>query len=366
LLRSDLDWAYLLREAQRHRIMPLLFWQLNSCAPEAVPKGVLDELRNRFFSNSVRNLLLARELLELLDLIESNGIRTIAFKGPTLAVVAYGNLALRDFADLDVIVHREDVLKAKELLIALGYRPQHQLTRAQEEAFLHYEREHTFSHAANGTLVELHWEVTWRAFSFALNGESLWRHLERVPLGGGTVLTFSPTDTLLVLCVHGAIHLWWRLGWIYDVAWLLQTNKELDWERLEQQATAQSGRRMLHLGLFLANDLLGANIPAEVLHRTQADKGVMELAQQVRERLFSNIEEPSAFFDAQTLFHPFHLSVMERLRDRARYCIHQATTPIYDDWEQYPLPASLFPLYRALRLVRLARKYGRRASKRLR
>jgi hypothetical protein len=90
-----------------------LYQSLNTTCPEAVPKANLAQLRNYFHANAQRNLFLTQELLKLLTLFKTNGISAIPYKGPVLAVAVYGNLALRQFGDLDILVHKRDVLRAK-------------------------------------------------------------------------------------------------------------------------------------------------------------------------------------------------------------------------------------------------------------
>ena len=83
-------------------------------------KTTLDQLRDDFNDNSRRNLFLTRELLNLLTLFETHQIPAIPFKGPVLAASVYGNLALRQFSDLDLIIHKQHVAKARELLVSAG------------------------------------------------------------------------------------------------------------------------------------------------------------------------------------------------------------------------------------------------------
>ena len=121
LLRHDLDWAWLLGAAETHGVAPLLYWHLNRLAPATVPGAVLDDLRQRFLANARHSLLLTGELLRLLPLFADHGVPAIPFKGPTLAVYAYGNLALRQFIDLDLLILPADLARARELLAAEGY-----------------------------------------------------------------------------------------------------------------------------------------------------------------------------------------------------------------------------------------------------
>jgi hypothetical protein len=127
-------------------------------------------------------------------------------------------------------------------------------------------------------MVELHWGFVDRQFSLPLDAEGLWGRLERVSLDGGTVPTLSPEDLLLILCMHGSVYLWERLGWTCDVAELIHARKGVDWEWVTEQAAALGGERMFFLGLYLASDLLGAPLPRDLLHKVEADPTVKVLA----------------------------------------------------------------------------------------
>ncbi len=301
---EGVDWEYLIRIAHVHGMAPLLYWHLDSACPEAVPESTLDRLRSHFRTNSVRNLFLTGELLRILKAFGGHGIAAVPYKGPALAASVYGNLALRQFIDLDIMVHRHDVPKAEELLASLGYRPRYHLTRVQKAAFLRSQCEHLFTREDGKSVVELHWEITERHLSFPLDTERLWERLEQVPLGGEIVSTFSPEDTLLILCTHGSKHLWERLGWICDVAELIRARREdMGWERVMAQAGELGGERMLLLGLFLANDLLGAALPDGVLGRIHADPAVKALAGRITEQLFREEDGPPGLLE-ESYFHP--------------------------------------------------------------
>lgn len=104
LIQSKIDWAYLIQTATRHGVMSLLYQSLSTTCPEAVPKTNLAQLRDYFHSSAFHNLFLTKELLKLLNLFESHSIPAIPYKGPVLAVSAYGNLSLRQISDLDILV----------------------------------------------------------------------------------------------------------------------------------------------------------------------------------------------------------------------------------------------------------------------
>src|SRR5438445_800859 len=101
-----------------------------------MPAGVLDRLRRQAAENARRSLRLTRELVAVVRLGQSHGIPLVSLKGPILSLSVYGDIALRQFADLDVLVHRADVSRARELLLSCGYRPQLPLTHSQYPASL--------------------------------------------------------------------------------------------------------------------------------------------------------------------------------------------------------------------------------------
>ena len=353
LLRSDLDWQHLLAMAQRHCLIPLLHYHLNSMCPGMVPAQILSQLRDNNDQNTRHSLFLTGELLKLMDLLEANGIRAIPFKGPTLALCAYGDVGLRQFGDLDILVHRQDVFKVKELLVGLGFKPTPVLTSAQEAALLRFDCAYAWGNDKD-VLFDVHWNFAAPYFSFDLDVNRLWDRLEPITIGSRKLPTIAPEDLLLILCLHGSTHFWDRLGWICDIASLIESRKDIDWQMVLSDSAALGNQRMLSLGLFLAGELLDAPIPQEVWQTVQADAVVKTIAEQVQQRLFAPERPASGIFDAALL----HLRMRERMRDKLRSCLRLATTPRSYDWLLLPLPVWLFSLYYLLRPLRLAGKYG--------
>ena len=74
----------------------------------------MKQLRDRSESNAALNVLLTAEMVRLLELFEGNQIPAVPYKGPAIGVGVYRNLALRQFADLDILVPDTDVWKATD------------------------------------------------------------------------------------------------------------------------------------------------------------------------------------------------------------------------------------------------------------
>lgn len=362
LVRGGLDWEHLADEAWRHGLGPLLYHHLKATCPDEVPEDVMGRLREHFHATASRNLYMTREALGLLKLFEANDVPALFYKGPIIAASVYGNLSLREFGDLDVLVRRRDVPKAKELLLSQGYEPGYPLTADQELFHLKTNNEYKFDRPRDGASVDLHWEVAPMYFHFPLGPESLWEHRQSVPLGGSEVPTLSAEDTLLALCVHGVFHLWGRLEWVCGVAEMVRARERLDWARVLERAEEADNRGTLFCGLYLARDLLEAPLPEEVSRKMESHPRARALAQEAAARLFRPEEaEPGVVRKAL-----YHTRAMDLGRSRAAYLARLASVPNRADWSLVALPPALFFLYYAIRPLRLAASLVREAAGRIR
>ena len=355
LVQTELDWEYLAAMADRHSLIPFLYFRLSSILPEAVPAQPLSRLRSRNQENTRQSLSLTGELLNLLQLLEAAGIRAVPFKGPTLALAAYGDVALREFGDLDILVHKQDVLKVNELLAALGFKPTPELSSAQEAALLRFDCACNFGNDKN-VLFDVHWNFAASYSSLELDVDSMWERLEQITVAGKQLPTLSAEDLLLVLCLHGFTHHWERLGWVCDVAGLIDRRKDINWQQVFDSASRQGCRRILSLGITLASELLEAPVPADVMQSAQRDRVVTKLAGEVRKQLFAPKPSASGILDEALL----QLRMRERRRDKLMSGVRLAATPRVYDWTLVSLPRWLLFLYYPLRPLRLAGKYGAR------
>jgi hypothetical protein len=363
LLERDLDWPTLIGAALVQRVAPLLHRWLSTIRPEAVPAAVLDDLKGRFLANAERDVLLVEELPRLVATFESRGIRAIPFKGPLIAASLYGNLALRRFYDLDILVHPQDVPGAKNALLSLGYR---------QEGFAGAGEWH-FMEEQGRWPVDLHERVAPRYFPLPAPFDELWARLEPVLLQGRPILTLAPEHLFLVLSLQLAKdcrQCKQRLAQICDAAELVRAYPELDWEFVLQRARALGMLRILLLELHLVSDLLDAPLPERVLRAARADRRVRSLAVQVSARLFAHPGAPAQAARAEPGTHRvdtrFYLSSRERLRDKVGYvfqrtqiCLRPLITPTERDRRFVALPRELTFLYYLVRPVRVLVQWAR-------
>src|ERR1043165_6766278 len=93
---SDFDWDYFYSLARRHSLVPLVSCQLDKLH-QYIPRETLARFKKDYQENAARNLILADELAQLIQALSGAGVEAITFKGPALAVAAYGDLSARRF-----------------------------------------------------------------------------------------------------------------------------------------------------------------------------------------------------------------------------------------------------------------------------
>lgn len=354
LLGLSLDWDFILNAAAEHGVSPLLLRHLSSTGANAAPAEPLAALKDHVRAASVCALVLTAELIRVLDVLAAAGIQAIPYKGPVLAAQSYGDVALREFEDIDLVLRQRDIASADRVLSSAGYSQEFPPIFAPSERSSLIPGEYNYRDRERRLMLELHTERTLRHFPAPPDLDSLALRLVSVCLSGHDVRTFSPEDTLVFLCVHGAKDFWQRLVWVADVAELLSSHPRIDWDHVYAFADAVRARSMLHLGLALADRLFRISVPDEIRSRVRSDATVGSIAAQMQQSLLSRRALP---LGARATFH-YRRQMAPGAFAGFRYAVRLATAPAAEDWQSVRLPRPLAPLYAAFRPLRLLKKYG--------
>jgi hypothetical protein len=316
LVRENINWENLLQTAYTHGLIPLVYTRLNTICPKEISESTFNKFRSLFQAIATRNLFLTGELVKLLELLKEQGVTAVPYKGPVLASVIYGNVALRHFVDLDILVQPQDIFTVKKLLLAQGYKPKLEMTYAEEMTYLQSKNEHTydFVHQNKGILIEVHWRIAPKYLSI-IEPKDLWQDIEPLSLASQTIDYLPLEDWLPILCVHGSRHMWERLAWLCDIAALIQNHPNLNWQKIVKQANTFGCRRILFLGLVLAHEIFGVVLPIEIWHLVRRDATVFAIVPQVYKQIFAQVRTSDKFL-GRTLY---QIQVRERWQDKILY-----------------------------------------------
>lgn len=287
-LTGPFDWARLLRFSEFHQQHALLFHRLSPVFRDRIPSEVLECLRQEFTSNQWRNLNLIKELNRVLLLFSEHNIACIPFKGPLWAQSLYENLALRWIADLDLMIHPEDIQKAKELLLSFGYVPIEALNEKEEQLHLETDCEYEFTHPQLGVRVEIHWRfMPSHSTIYDTWSDNLWNRTSEVSLGRNRFRTLSPDDSFLYMVLHGGEkHQWASMRFLLDFVRVVNGAWPVDWSRVLIQAREINAMSSLAVALYLCEMLFDVNVPANVRKACPPEPDVQAKTALIRGRLF--------------------------------------------------------------------------------
>ena len=361
LLNKTLDWNYLLHTAEHHGLTPLLHKHLSSL-PESANQSYSHAIEDDAFRNTQEALYLTGQLLRLNRKFRSAEIRVLAFKGPLLSDLVYGDVSLRRAGDLDLLIQRHNYKRAKALLETMGYRMTPALTDKQEASHLASHCEMQFVKDQGFSVVDLHWELAPKSFTFGMTTDHVFQNCQTIELSGEPFETFDNEDLVLYQCMHAAKHLWMRFEWISAIAELLRKKDFVDWDKLVAKAKQIRGERMLALGLRLVDRFYEVPVSQSVFDSIDRNGLMQKMANDLATDIFRvRVTRPES---TETGLYNFR--IMDRKRDAGRSLIRAIFLPTLADWETLKLPSSLHLLYYIYRPLRLMRMYASTILSRLR
>ena len=350
-LASSLDWNLALELAEEHSVLGVVAARLKETGDLGMPPGVWEKLQSNMRTQHLFSLSMTAELFRILDAFGQSGIETLLVKGPIVSFLAYGDPAVRSYVDLDLLVRDRAILPASRILTGLGFEAD-----VPEVAILagKIPGEYLFKRAGAQQLVELHTEKTFRYYPRPMRIEDLYARQRLVPLEGRDVPALCLEDELVLNCIHGAKHFWERLMWPADIAAIVARHPEIAWERVRQAARDVGAGRMLHVGLLLAESLLGVPVPAEMAATTNTDGVARDLVRQVEGWL------PTAGYAPPPLFQRamFRLKMGGSGLAGISYLARLSLSPTEEDWTKGGEELGSRVWEAIKRPFRLMRKYG--------
>jgi Uncharacterised nucleotidyltransferase len=340
-----IDWKRLLRLADRHRVLPAVYAALHSRSE--VPANAQSMLQAGFQTNARQALRLAAELTGILRAFETSRIAVLPHKGPALAKTLFDDPGMRQFGDLDFLIRPQDVPRARIVLRGLGYSPKLQLSERQETAYLRLGYEYSFGCDRGANLIELQWQIVPFFYSIQFEMDSLFFRSVEMEWEGRRIRVPSNEDLLLLLCVHAAKHEWSQLGMIRDISRL--ASLALEWNWIRRESDRLGIRKIMSISLLLARKLLHCELEKRFISSD-------ELAEKLADTLELKLARGEAHNPKSLRYFRLMMCLRERWRDRIRLAWRLAVSPNVGEWKSINIPDSLFPFYRGVRVMRLARR----------
>ncbi len=229
MLDGDIDSNKLTKEAEKNRLYSIANYNLHRLGldQDAKVAGITKAAKKYDYLS----MILVRELVSVMKKFQEKNIDALLLKGPILAQILYGNIALRPSRDLDICVKREQFEEAYQVLESLGYKNKEGLDTPKRKRyfFTHLHQHH--AEMFNGeVLIELHW----RAAEYVdCTFEEITQENRRMIFAGLQLRIPDQIPYLYYLISHGSYHGFYRIRWLMDILEILVSEDAPDIQELD-------------------------------------------------------------------------------------------------------------------------------------
>lgn len=311
-----LDWDRFAQAVDRHRAAGFAHDGLVR-AGIAAPEVFRQALARRAAQDGLVNQVFARETVKMIGVLEAAGVATLALKGAGLATLVYGDLAVRQSRDLDLLVAEDDLTRADEVCREAGYRrlqPPPDIDEVRLAAWRRWRKDFIYRHDRRDLTLELHFRPVLDPVRAARL--DLWAARRPLDIAGvGAVSVPDGPALYAYLCLHGALCGWFRMKWLADLSALLASRSEAEVEALHDAAVARGVGRASGQALLLLERVFGRSPPAGLRTRLDRDPAVRWLVN-FAVRVMADRREPDAAPLGASAIELSHLVLAEDWRSR--------------------------------------------------
>lgn len=261
---SNLDWDNLSKIVYIEALAPLLYRILRN--ENWLPENIQKEWNNAYYQNACRNTLLLRELSNVLQSLADVGVDVIVLKGAALAEKVYGDIAVRQMVDLDLLIHPKDLPIVREIVANLGY----QLAGVEMQSGFNEEFRNEEIHWKRGLVdvnLDLHWKLVSPAFyQRTFLTDWFWETAISTKISGSPALILGNEAQIVYLCAHLMLHHGGNsLLWLHDIAEAIAFSPtSIDWNLIITKAQSYNLVLSVQQILLRVADEWKVEIPVEV------------------------------------------------------------------------------------------------------
>lgn len=356
LADRNINWEQMVLTSIRHKVLPLVFQNLCDCCPDSFPEEIRTRVEESYiFENALNNHALVETLFSILSLMETHNIQVVPFKGPVLSENLFGDIGLRRYLDLDLLISKKDAVKAIDLLAGMGFIPDELQLPATEEKAAFLERLTGISLirdiSGHRVSLDLQWDIANRFARIPVDLELISDCIEEVTLSGRQVHSLSPEVLLCYLCIHGAKHRWMTLDLVCCINQLIQVRQDINWEQTVDFAKKIHCQTAVLCALYLSRYFFDTVLPETIVRKIESSRTVEQLAQEAAHGMIDHYHDAA---DMPEKFDSLLFGIQDSLWDRIRYGCRIFFLPTKKDFAVFSLPGPFLFLWYGLRPMRLA------------
>jgi len=349
IFKYPLNWERILLKARNHGVILLLYKKLKNLKQQVAPSEIMASLESFYSNNAIRNLRMGQKLIRLINILFTEKIDAIAFKGACLSIRAYKDLSMRTFCDLDIYIRKEDFVRVYDLLELYGYKSHFPQIKKIKKLWKRTGRDFLFLDKTIS--YDFHQRITQGSKQFQIT-EDIWGNTSFTTINSCKVKVLSSEYTVLALCIHGAKHNWLHLKFITDIAFFISSNRDLNWSLIISKAKNIGCLNITLAGILLSNEFCELLLPLEINKEINKNKRVKKLTNKIKNRILRGKTNSGRL--SEFLCIP---RTMDSISHRLRYIFYYIFTPSQFDLLVVKLPEFLYPFYYIIRPIRQFYKY---------
>lgn len=351
------QWESLIQSASRHGVLPLIHQALKNTA--SVPEEIKESLKNRYRQISFNNMAMSAELIRIMKLLSEHGIPALAFKGPVLSQMIYGDITQRQYGDLDILIHPNDLYKGVDILEKHGYSSAYPLNERQFKSYCDIAHDYALINKKNGVLVELHWRLLSSEFMANLDTIDFFTDTTTITIQGKKLKTLQLEELIIYLCIHGAKHQWERLEWLVDIAYLIKT-QSIDWERLIKLTYQINSEKMVMSAFNLCKNFFKTDFTPEIEDHLQ-EPAIQKISKNLEIHFIQHFSDSLTTSVKTKTISLIQFQLLDGTKNKLLF-LTSLFKPTQLDYLSYHLPNKLTFLYYFIRPLNIIKRWSRKIS----
>jgi len=214
------------------------------------------------FELQASNVFALSELEAIVCAFNEDEIPLILLKGAAFLTTIYKEKLDRSICDLDLLVHKHDLIRANNQMLHLGYK-----------SSAHNWGNHiSYSKPGKHVIpVEIHWDLfnrknPFQKYAFRMSSDMAWESLQSVSIGRHTTHIMHHDRQILYLSCHLIKESFSDPKWAGDIDNIVRYYREsLDWQKIKALAVECGIRIPVWFVLKYVKELLGTPIPEDLL-----------------------------------------------------------------------------------------------------
>jgi len=252
---NNAELEIILKESLYHGLTNLTYLAIKTSDryKELIHHPAFAYLKNSYMVTVKDNMLKQKEFIDISNAFKTVSMPMAPIKGMALLFDVFQSDLSRPMADIDILINKNDLEKAKQLMQSLGYKVV--LGNFSEEYYTDCYHHLPFFKVF---MVELHWDLAVPRPNKIVLPE-LWHRVQKIEHNNTFLNILSPEDTIFSLALHlRRFNTPFSLKPIYDIYKIMEKyDKKIDWAYISKYTRLNRLNSIIYYSLVSVKTIFG-------------------------------------------------------------------------------------------------------------